>query len=108
MGWREVASRYRTDLILFVTIWALAGSILGGLESFGIAFVGSILVGLSQGVLGGGIMEALEESMMPIIQQTALDYALNGTSNDIVIRASKLADDTGIVGGAVLARKLSK
>ena len=43
-------------LILFVTIWALAGSILGGLESFGIAFVGSILVGLSQGVLGGGII----------------------------------------------------
>jgi branched-subunit amino acid ABC-type transport system permease component len=43
-------------LILFVTIWALAGSILGGLESFGIAFVGSILVGLSQGILGGGII----------------------------------------------------
>src|SRR5437879_11783472 len=38
-------------LILFVSIWALAGSILGGLESFGIAFVGSILVGLSQGIL---------------------------------------------------------
>jgi hypothetical protein len=34
----------------------LAGSILGGLESFGIAFVGSILVGLSQGILGGGII----------------------------------------------------
>jgi len=59
-------------------------------------------------VLGGGIMEALEEQMMPIIQQTALDYALEGTSKDIVIRASKLADDTGIVGGAVLARKLGK
>jgi branched-chain amino acid transport system permease protein len=43
-------------LILFVTIWALAGSILGGLESFGVAFVGSILVGLSQGILGGGII----------------------------------------------------
>ena len=43
-------------LILFVSIWALAGSILGGLESFGIAFVGSILVGLSQGILGGGII----------------------------------------------------
>jgi branched-subunit amino acid ABC-type transport system permease component len=43
-------------LILFVTIWALAGSILGGLESFGIAFVGSILVGLSQGILGGGLI----------------------------------------------------
>ena len=43
-------------LILFVSIWALAGSILGGLESFGVAFVGSILVGLSQGILGGGII----------------------------------------------------
>ena len=43
-------------LILFVSIWALAGSILGGLESFGIAFVGSILVGLSQGILGGGLI----------------------------------------------------
>src|SRR5258705_9934982 len=42
-------------LILFVSIWALAGSILGGLESFGIAFAGSILVGLSQGILGAGI-----------------------------------------------------
>jgi len=43
-------------LILFVTIWALAGSILGGLESFVVAFVGSILVGQSQGILGGGII----------------------------------------------------
>ncbi len=43
-------------LILFVTIWALAGAILGGLESFGIAFVGSLLVGLSQGILGAGII----------------------------------------------------
>jgi branched-chain amino acid transport system permease protein len=43
-------------LILFVTIWALAGSILGGLESFGVAFAGSLLVGLSQGILGSGII----------------------------------------------------
>ena len=57
-------------------------------------------------VLGGGIIEALEEQIMPIIQQTALDCALEGTSKEVVIRASKLADDTGIVGGAVLARRL--
>jgi branched-subunit amino acid ABC-type transport system permease component len=43
-------------LILFVSIWALAGSILGGLESFGVAFAGSLLVGLSQGILGAGII----------------------------------------------------
>ena len=42
-------------LILFVSIWALAGSILGGLESFGIAFAGSMLVGLSQQIIGAGV-----------------------------------------------------
>lgn len=56
-------------------------------------------------VLGGGIVEALEEQIMPIIEQTALDFTLEGTAKDVVIRASKLGDDTGIVGGAVLARK---
>lgn len=42
-------------LLLFVSVWALAGSILGGLESFTVAFAGSILVGLAQGILGGGV-----------------------------------------------------
>ena len=42
-------------LILFVSIWALAGSILGGLESFGIAFGGSLMVGLSQSLIGAGV-----------------------------------------------------
>jgi glucokinase len=59
-------------------------------------------------VLGGGIIEALEEQVMPIIKQTALDCALKGTVENVTIRASKLADDTGIVGGAVLARKFSR
>ena len=59
-------------------------------------------------VLGGGIIEALEEQIMPIIQETALDRALKATAANVTIRASKLADDTGIIGGAVLARKQSK
>lgn len=42
-------------LILFVSIWALAGSILGGLESFGVAFAGSLMVGLSQSIIGAGV-----------------------------------------------------
>jgi branched-chain amino acid transport system permease protein len=42
-----------TILLLFVTVWALAGAILGGLESFGIALLGGLLLGVSQGVLGG-------------------------------------------------------
>jgi branched-chain amino acid transport system permease protein len=40
-------------LLLFVTVYALAGAILGGLESFAIAFVGSMILGVSQGIIGG-------------------------------------------------------
>lgn len=58
-------------------------------------------------VLGGGIIEALEEQIMPVIKETALEHALKGTTTNVTIRAAKLADDAGIVGGAVLARKLS-
>jgi branched-chain amino acid transport system permease protein len=40
-------------LLLFVTVYALAGAILGGLESFAIAFAGSMILGISQGIIGG-------------------------------------------------------
>ncbi|MGH9000716.1 MAG: branched-chain amino acid ABC transporter permease [Acidimicrobiia bacterium] len=43
-------------LFLTVAIWALAGAILGGLEAFGPALMGSILIGVSQGVLGSGVL----------------------------------------------------
>lgn len=59
-------------------------------------------------VLGGGVIEALEDEMMAIIVETALDYAMPGTTKGIEIIASKLADDAGIVGGAVLARRGTK
>lgn len=59
-------------------------------------------------VLGGGLMEALEEEMMPIITKVAMDSVLPGTGRGIQIRASKLGDDAGIVGGAVLARRATK
>jgi glucokinase len=59
-------------------------------------------------VLGGGVMEALENEMLAIVIETAMDYALAGTAKGIEIVASKLGDDAGIVGGAVLARRASK
>jgi len=55
-------------------------------------------------VLGGGVIERLEDEMMAIIIETAFDYALPGTGKGIQIVASKLGDDAGITGGAVLAR----
>lgn len=59
-------------------------------------------------VLGGGVIDALEDEMMAILVETAHDYALPGTDKGIEIIASKLGDDAGITGAAVLARKETK
>ena len=42
-------------LFLTVAIWALAGAIVGGLESFGVGLLGSIAIGVSQSMLGSGL-----------------------------------------------------
>ena len=56
-------------------------------------------------VIGGGLMEQLEDEMLAIIVETAMDYAMPGTTKGIEIIATRLGDDAGITGGAVLARK---
>jgi glucokinase len=56
-------------------------------------------------VLGGGVIEALQDEMMGVIVETAKDYAMPGTMKGVEIIASKLGDNAGITGGAVLARK---
>lgn len=59
-------------------------------------------------VLGGGVIDALEDEMMAIIVETAFDYAMPGTTKGIEIVASKLGDHAGITGGAVLAKQRCK
>lgn len=59
-------------------------------------------------VLGGGVIEALEDEMMAIIIETAQEYSMSGTTKGIEILASKLGDEAGITGGAVLARRSIK
>jgi glucokinase len=59
-------------------------------------------------VLGGGVIDALEDEMMAIIVETAQDYAMSGTIKGIEILASKSGDDAGIIGGAVLAKRQTK
>jgi glucokinase len=56
-------------------------------------------------VLGGGVIDALEDEMLPIIIEVARDFAMTGTADGIEIVASKVGDDAGILGGAVLARR---
>jgi glucokinase len=78
-------------------------------EYIGIAIANLInVINPEMVVLGGGVIDALEDEMMAIIIETAHDYALAGTDKDIQIIASKLGDDAGITGAAVLARKESK
>lgn len=59
-------------------------------------------------VLGGGIIDALEDEMMSIIVETAQDYAMAGTWKGVEIISSKLGDHAGITGAAVLAREHAK
>jgi glucokinase len=59
-------------------------------------------------VLGGGIMEQLEHEMMSTIEKVAKAHALPGTAKGIEIMATRLGDDAGITGGAVLAMKSTK
>ena len=59
-------------------------------------------------VLGGGVMDALQDDMMAIIEATARDYAMTGTADGIQILPSKLGDKAGITGAAVLARRGAK
>ena len=58
--------------------------------------------------LGGGVIDALGDEMMAIIVETAEDYTMSGTQKDIEIIASKVGDDAGIIGGAVLARRAAR
>jgi glucokinase len=59
-------------------------------------------------VLGGGVMEALADEMMPVIVESAHDHAMPGSMEGVQIFASKLGDDAGITGAAVLAKRETK
>ena len=59
-------------------------------------------------VLGGGVMEALADEMTNIIIKTAKAHAMPGTIKGVEIISSKLGDNAGITGAAVLARRQSK
>jgi glucokinase len=59
-------------------------------------------------VLGGGVIDALEDDMMSIIVETAKDYAMPGSIKGVEIVASRLGDHAGITGAAALAREGSK
>ena len=58
-------------------------------------------------MLGGGVIDALEDYIMPILIKRAREYTFPGIPQTLKIAASKLGDDAGITGGAVLALRSS-
>ena len=59
-------------------------------------------------VLGGGVMDALEDEMFSIITEVAQDYMMPGVDKGLDIITTKLGDDAGITGAAVLIRQQIK
>lgn len=55
-------------------------------------------------VLGGGVMEALSDEMMPHVIKSAKAHIMPGLFKNVEIMPSKLGDNAGITGAAVLAR----
>ena len=81
----------------------------GAAEYIGIGIANLVnILGPEVVVVGGGVIEALADEMMSVIVETAQDYAMPGTMKGVEIIASKLGDNAGITGGAVLARRETK
>src|SRR5262249_27612516 len=59
-------------------------------------------------VLGGGLIEALENEMMHTIVDSAREHAFLGSDKGVKIILSKLGGGAGITGAAVLARRETK
>jgi len=65
----------------------------------------SNLLNLDMIVLGGGMIEALDFYMLPLIKKSFSEHVLNDTAKGLKIVASKLGDDAAIFGGIALAEE---
>ena len=65
----------------------------------------SNLLNLDMIVLGGGMIEALDFYMLPIIKKSFSEHVLNDSAKGLKVVASKLGDDAAIFGGIALAEE---
>lgn len=56
-------------------------------------------------VLGGGVVSALPEAIIPIAQQVAFEIALESNRSTSRVEAAALGDDSGALGAAYYARQ---
>jgi len=59
-------------------------------------------------ILGGGLIEALGNRMLPRIKKAAFAHTIAASDERVNILDSGLGDDAGILGGALAARRLAK
>ncbi len=65
----------------------------------------SNLLNLDMIVFGGGMIEALDFYMLPLIKESFYEHVLNDSAKGLKIVASKLGDDAAIFGGIALAEE---
>lgn len=65
----------------------------------------SNLLNLDMIVLGGGMIEAMDFYMLPLIKKSFSEHVLNDSAKGLKIVASKLGDDAAIFGGIALAEE---
>jgi glucokinase len=97
---RAIAKAYRDgDKLVVDTLHRTA-------EFVGVT-VGSLINFLAPDVvvLGGGVMEAIPESILPIAKKVAKSIAVPGAWKHVQIVEAELGDDAGAMGGALLARQ---
>lgn len=63
------------------------------------------LLNLDMIVLGGGMIEALDFYMLPLIKKSFSEHVLNDSARGLKIVASRLADDAAVYGGIALAEE---
>jgi len=66
------------------------------------------LLNLDLIILGGGVIEALDKFMIPIIKESFKENALPSSSKDLKLLPAKLGDDAALYGGIPLAEEFLK
>lgn len=66
------------------------------------------LLNLDLIVLGGGVIEAMDKFIMPVIKESFTENVLPSSSNGIKILPTKLGDDAALYGGIPLAQEFLK
>lgn len=97
---RSIAKAYRDKDPLTIEVLHRTAEFVG-------VTVGSLINFLAPDVvvLGGGVMEAVPEAILPIAKKVAKSIVVPGTWDFVQIVEAELGDDAGAMGGALLARQ---